>query len=119
MSSERRTMGVNASKDAGSFGSTLDVSSPPGPTTVRTWPNRFEACDGDPGLLIDGYGRNGNRGARLRPEAATLMGEWVEKYQSNLKPTMSSLYRDMRSDFRAELPGLSVPARRLRLGRSA
>lgn len=95
----------------GRFGATLDVTSPPGPTTVRTWLNRFEACHRDPASLIDGYGRSGNRDARLRPEAATLMGEWVEKYQSNLKPSMSSLYRDMRSDFHAKLPGMSVPAR--------
>lgn len=95
----------------GRFGTSLDVSSPPGPTTVRTWLNRFEACDHDPASLIDGYGRSGNRDARLRPEAAALMATWVEKYQSNLKPSMSSLYRDMRADFRAKLPGMSVPVR--------
>lgn len=95
----------------GRFGATLDVNSPPGPTTVRTWLNRFEACVHDPASLIDGYGRSGNRDARLRPEVAALMATWVEKYQSNLKPSMSSLYRDMRADFRSQLPGMSVPAR--------
>lgn len=95
----------------GRFGKSLDIGSPPGPTTVRTWLNRFEACGHDPAALIDGYGRSGNRDARLRPEVASLMAVWVEKYQNNLKPSMCSLYRDMRADFRAKLPGASVPAR--------
>lgn len=100
---------VKSSK--GRFGKSLDVDSPPSPTSVRRWLRRFEACDHDPAALIDGYGRSGNRDARLDPEAAALMATWVEKYQSNLKPSMSSLYRDMRAEFRKEKPGLSIPSR--------
>lgn len=100
---------VNDSK--GRFGKSLDIDSPPSPTSVRRWLRRFEACDHDPAALIDGYGRSGNRDARLDPEAAALMATWVEKYQSNLKPSMSALYRDMRAEFRKEKPTLTIPSR--------
>lgn len=93
------------------FGSKLELATPPSPTSIRRWLRRFEACDHDPAALIDGYGRSGNRDARLQPEAAALMGTYVEKYQSNLKPSMASLYRDMRADFRKNRPDLSVPSR--------
>lgn len=95
----------------GRFGQSLDINNPPSPTSLRRWTNRYEACDHDPAALIDGYGRSGNRDARLHPEAAALMKEWVDKYQSNLKPSMSSLYRDMRAEFRKKKPTLSVASR--------
>jgi putative transposase len=95
----------------GRFGQSLEVKSPPSPTAIRRWVRKFEACDHDPASLIDGYGRSGNRDARLQPEAAARMGEWVEKYQSNLKPSMKSLYREMRADFQTNARGLSIPSR--------
>lgn len=93
------------------FGSKLELATPPSPSSIRRWLRCFEACDHDPAALIDGYGRSGNRDARLQPEAAALMGTYVEKYQSNLKPSMASLYRDMRADFSKNRPDLSVPSR--------
>ena len=93
------------------FGSKLELATPPSPTSIRRWLRRFEACDHDPAALIDGYGRSGNRDCRLQPEAAALMGTYVEKYQSNLKPSMASLYRDMRADFRKNHTNLSLPSR--------
>lgn len=93
------------------FGSKLEVGTPPSPTSIRRWLRRFEACEHDPAALIDGYGRSGNRDARLQPEAAALMAAFVERYQSNLKPSMASLYRDMRSEFRQKKPSLTVPSR--------
>lgn len=95
----------------GRFGKSLDVDSPPSPASIRRWLRRFEACDHDPAALIDGYGRSGNRDTRLNPEAAALLATWAEKYMSNLKPSMSSLYRDMRADFRKNKPDLTVPSR--------
>lgn len=95
----------------GRFGQKLDIDNPPSPTSIRRWLRRFEACDHDPSALIDGFGRSGNRDARLHPEAAELMGTFVEKYQSNLKPSMASLYRDMRAEFRVKKPKLTVPSR--------
>lgn len=98
-------------KADGRFGQKLDVENPPSPTSIRRWLRRFEACDYDPNALIDGYGRSGNRDVRLHPEAAELMATYVEKYQSNLKPSMASLYRDMRAEFRQNKPRLTVPSR--------
>ncbi|MDO8361231.1 MAG: DNA-binding domain-containing protein, partial [Devosia sp.] len=95
----------------GRFGRKLDIDNPPSPTSIRRWLRRFEACDHDPSALIDGFGRSGNRDARLDTEAAALMATFVEKYQSNLKPSMASLYRDMRAEFRLEKPKLTVPSR--------
>jgi putative transposase len=95
----------------GRFGQKLDVDNPPSPTSIRRWLRRFEACEHDPSALIDGYGRSGNRDARLHPAAAELMGTFVAKYQSNLKPSMASIYRDMRAEFRQHHPSLTVPSR--------
>lgn len=95
----------------GRFGDSIDVNKPPSPTSIRRWLRRFEACDHDPAALIDGYGRSGNRDARLHPEAAALMATYVEKFQSNLKPSMASLYRDMRAEFRKKHAHLTVPSR--------
>lgn len=95
----------------GRFGQKLDIDNPPSPTSIRRWLRRFEACDHDPSALIDGFGRSGNRDARLNPEAAALMATYVDKYQSNLKPSMVSLYRDMRAEFRQKKPKLAVPSR--------
>lgn len=97
--------------DGKRWGSKLDLTKPPSPTSIRRWLRRFEACDHDAAALIDGYGRSGNRDARLQPEAATVMAKYVEKFQSNLKPSMASLYRDMRADFRKNHANLSLPSR--------
>jgi putative transposase len=95
----------------GRFGTSIDLDKPPSPTSVRRWLRRYEACDHDPSALIDAYGRSGNRDARLHVEAAALMATYVEKFQSNLKPSMASLYRDMRAEFRKKRPDLTVPSR--------
>ncbi|CDP53018.1 hypothetical protein [Devosia sp. DBB001] len=95
----------------GHFGTKLDLQKPPSPTSIRRWLRRFEACEHDPAALIDGYGRSGNRDSRLHPEAAALMAEYVAKFQSNLKPSMASLYRDMRTEFLAKHAHLSLPSR--------
>lgn len=97
--------------DGKRWGSKLDLTKPPSPTSIRRWLRRFEACDHDAAALIDGYGRSGNRDARLQPEAATVMAKYVEKFQSNLKPSMASLYRDMRADFGKNHANLSLPSR--------
>lgn len=97
--------------DGKRWGSKIDLTKPPSPTSIRRWLRRFEACDHDAAALIDGYGRSGNRDARLQPEAATVMATYVEMFQSNLKPSMASLYRDMRADFGKNHTNLSVPSR--------
>lgn len=107
----RKWLADKVEASTGRFGKSLDLDSPPSPTSIRRWIRRFEACDHDPAALIDGYGRSGNRDARLHPDAAALMATWVEKYQSNLKPSMASLYKDMRAEFRKDKPDLSVPSR--------
>lgn len=95
----------------GRFGKSFDIDSPPSPTSLRRWLRSFEACDHDPAALIDGYGRSGNRDARLDPKVAEIMASFAAKYMSNLKPSMASVYRDMRSEFRQKHPDLTVPSR--------
>jgi putative transposase len=95
----------------GRFGTKFDMGSPPHASTLRRWLQRYENCEFDPNALVDGYGRSGNRYPRLAPEAAALMFEWAETYKSDLKPSMRSVYRDMRADFRTRKPHLSVPGR--------
>ena len=95
----------------GRFGKSFDIDSPPSPTSLRRWLRSFEACDHDPAALIDGYGRSGNRDARLDPKVAEIMASFAAKYMSNLKPSMASVYRDMRTEFRQKHPNLTVPSR--------
>jgi len=95
----------------GRFGKSFDIDSPPSPTSLRRWLRSFEACDHDPAALVDGYGRSGNRDARLDPKVAEIMASFAAKYMSNLKPSMASVYRDMRSEFRQKHPDLTVPSR--------
>jgi putative transposase len=95
----------------GRFGKSFDIDSPPSPTSLRRWLRSFEACDHDPAALIDGYGRSGNRDARLDAKVAGIMASFAAKYMSNLKPSMASVYRDMRSEFRQKHPDLTVPSR--------
>lgn len=97
--------------EIGRFGSVIDLQSPPSPTALRRWLRRYEACDFDPIALVDGHGRSGNRDDRLHPDARERMNEWVEKYKSNLKPSIAQLYRAMRADFHLEARHLSVPSR--------
>lgn len=97
--------------DGKRWGSKLDLKKPPSPTSIRRWLRRYEACEHDAAALIDGYGRSGNRDARLNPEAAAVMATYVDKFQSNLKPSMASLYRDMRTEFMSKHKHLSVPSR--------
>lgn len=97
--------------ELGRFGSVIDLQSPPSPTALRRWLRRYEACDYDPMALVDGHGRSGNRDDRLHPDARERMNDWVEKYKSNLKPSIAQLYRDMRADFRLKARHLSVPSR--------
>jgi len=97
--------------EMGRFGSVIDLQSPPSPTALRRWLRRYEACDFDPMALVDGHGRSGNRGNRLHPDARERMDGWVEKYKSNLKPSIAQLYREMRTDFRLNARHLSVPSR--------
>lgn len=97
--------------DGKRYGSKVDLATPPSPTSIRRWLRRFEACEYDAASLIDGYGRSGNRDARLQPQAAALMATYVEMFQSNLKPSMASLYRDMRADFQTNHPHLFTPSR--------
>lgn len=98
-------------ESTGRFGKSFDITSPPHPSSLRRWIQRYEACDFDPNALVDGYGRSGNREPRLEPEAAALLNEWAAKYMSDLRPSMRSLYREMQADFRATKPHLSVPGR--------
>jgi putative transposase len=95
----------------GRFGKSFDIESPPSPTSLRRWLRSFEACDHDPAALIDGYGRSGNRDARLLPEVAEVMATFVARYMSNLKPSMASVYRDMRAEFLQKHRHLTVPSR--------
>lgn len=95
----------------GRFGKSFDIDSPPSPTSLRRWLRSFEACDHDPAALIDGYGRSGNRDARLLPEVAELMSTFAARYMSNLKPSMASLYNDMAAEFLQNHRHLKVPSR--------
>lgn len=95
----------------GRFGKSFDINSPPSPTSLRRWLRSFEACDHDPAALIDGYGRSGNRDARLDAKVAEVMGTFVVQYMSNLKPSMASVYRDMRAEFLHKHRHLTVPSR--------
>jgi len=92
-------------------GTVINVGKGLSPTALRKKIARYENNHHDPLVLIDGYGRSGNRANRIVGSALQLMQEVAAEYASNLKPSKASLYRKMTRLFAERLPGTPVPSR--------
>lgn len=100
-----------AEEDQTRAGTVINLGKGYSPTALRKKIARFESNHHDPLVLVDGYGRSGNRDNRIVGPARQLMEEVAAEYASNLKPTKARLYRKMTRLFAERLPGSPVPSR--------
>lgn len=100
-----------AEEDQTRGGTVINLGKGYSPTALRKKIARFEDNHHDPLVLVDGYGRSGNRDNRIVGEARELMEEVAAGYASNLKPSKARLYRTMTRLFAERLPGTPVPSR--------
>lgn len=100
-----------AEEDKTRTGTVINLGKGYSPTALRKKITRFENNNYDPLVLVDGYGRSGNRDNRIVGAARELMEEVAAEYASNLKPTKARLYRKMVRLFAERLSGTPVPSR--------
>lgn len=100
-----------AEEDQTRSGTVINLGKGYSPTALRKKISRFETNHHDPLVLVDSYGRSGNRDNRIVGDARELMEEVANEYASNLKPTKARLYRKMCRLFAERLPGTAVPSR--------
>ncbi|ODT67018.1 MAG: hypothetical protein ABS75_25915 [Pelagibacterium sp. SCN 63-23] len=81
------------------------------PSTIRRRLRLFEACGYDPRSLIKAYGRGGSRAPKISANADALLRKHARRYLSSNKPSMAKIWRDMRDEFKVELPDEPVPGR--------
>lgn len=64
---------------------TLNDASPPGPSSLRTWINRFIEGGNDIAALLSRQKKSGNRTARIEPEVEQLVDNGIDEFYLSIQ----------------------------------
>lgn len=70
-----------------------DLNKTPSARTLRRWLREYQAFG--PGGLIDAMNRRGNRNSLMGPEEQALLMREVQRYASEMRPTMKTIHENV------------------------